>query len=126
MSNPPITQSLSLTLSPNLSLTLTVTLTLGDLKRTYNSIGTAYRKRGGALRKCPENKKEELTYLTTLVTLIIVEDQDTLGLNSISFHSSAFEYIRFLPTISNQYANPKGTHPSLGPHFAYPSPLFCK
>ena len=122
MSNPPTTLSLSLSLSLTLSLTLPVTLTLGDLKRTYNSIGTAYRKRGGALRKCPENKKEELTYLTTLVKLMIVEDQDTLGHNSISCHSSAFEYIRFLPTISNQYANPKGTHPSLRPHLASPFP----
>jgi hypothetical protein len=54
---------------------------------------------------------------------MIVEDQDTLGLNSLSLPSSAFEYIRFLPTISYQYANPKGNHPSFQPH--HPSPFPC-
>ena len=80
---------------------------LGDLKRTYDSIGLEYRKRGGGLRKCPENKKEELPYLTKLVKMMIAEDQDTLGLNSMTLPSSSFEYIRFLPTISAEFANPK-------------------
>ncbi len=81
---------------------------VGDLKRTYNTIGSAFRKRGGGLRKCPVDKKEELKYLTELVTLMIKEDQDSLGLNAVAIPTSSFEYIRFLPTISAQFSNPKG------------------
>jgi hypothetical protein len=72
---------------------------LGDLQRTYNSIGNELHKRGGGIRKCPENEKEELAYLTKVVKLMIAEDQDTLGANSMSLPTSSFEYIRFLPTI---------------------------
>ena len=80
---------------------------VGDLQRTYNTIGPEFRKRGGGLRKCPADKKQELTYLTDLVTLMIVEDQDTLGINEMDLHASSFQYIRFLPTISTEFANPK-------------------
>jgi hypothetical protein len=79
-----------------------------DIPRTYSTIGSAYRKRGGGLRKCPEDKSQELAYLTELVKLMIVEDQDTLGLNEFALPTSSFEYIRYLPTISTEFANPKG------------------
>jgi hypothetical protein len=39
---------------------------------------------------------------------MIVEDQDVIGPNSFIMPASSFEYIRFLPTISAEYANPKG------------------
>jgi hypothetical protein len=64
---------------------------LGDLKRTYSSIRNEYRKRGGGLRRCPENKKEELVYLTKLVKLMIAVDQDTLGANSMTLPGNSFE-----------------------------------
>jgi hypothetical protein len=60
-------------------------------------------------------KKQELDYLTELVTLMIKEDQDTLGLNAVDIPACSFEYIRFLPTISKEFSNPKGTK--------YPNPL---
>jgi hypothetical protein len=82
---------------------------VGDLKRTYSSIGSRYRKRGGGLRKCPADKKEELAYLTELLCLMIKEDQDTLGFNAVTVATSSFDYIRFLPSISAQFSNPKGT-----------------
>jgi hypothetical protein len=81
-----------------------------EVPRSYKTIGSAYRKRGGGLRKCPEDKTQELIYLSTLIKLMIVEDQDTLGLNDFPLPSSTFEYIRFLPTISAEFANPKGHH----------------
>jgi hypothetical protein len=81
-----------------------------EVPRSYKTIGSAYRKRGGGLRKCPEDTTQELIYLTALIKLMIVEDQDTLGLNDFSLPSSSFEYIRFLPTISTVFANPKGNH----------------
>jgi hypothetical protein len=37
---------------------------VGELKRTYSTIGEEYRKRGGGLRKGPGDKKDELVYLT--------------------------------------------------------------
>ena len=80
----------------------------GDLPRTYSTIGSAFRKRGGGLRKSPTDKTQELVYLTELVKLMIVEDQDTLGLNEFTLPSSSFEYIRYLPTISTEFSNPKG------------------
>ena len=78
---------------------------VGDLKRTYNTIGSAFRKRGGGLRKCPVDKKEDLTELPVLM---VKEDQDSLGLDAVAIPNSSFEYIRFLPTISAQFSNPKG------------------
>jgi hypothetical protein len=89
----------------------------GDLKRTYTTLGEEYRKRGGALRKGPADKKDELGYLIKLVKLMIAEDQDTLGMNSMAVPSSSFEYIRFLPTISAQFANPKGKPLHPPPHY---------
>ena len=80
---------------------------VGGLNRTYDTIGDEYRKQGGRLRKGPPDKKDELDYLTTLLKLMIAEDQDTLGMNSMALHTSSFEYIRFLPTILTQFANPK-------------------
>jgi hypothetical protein len=82
---------------------------VGDLKRTYTTIGCRFRKRGGGIRMCPVDKKHELDYLTELVTLMIKEDQDSLGLNAVDIPSGSFEYIRFLPTISKEFSNPKGT-----------------
>ena len=79
-----------------------------EVPRNYSTIGDSYRKRGGGLRKCPEDKTQELVYLTELIKLMIVEDQDTLGFNDLPLPSSSFEYIRFLPTISTEFANPKG------------------
>ena len=79
-----------------------------EVPRLYKTISSAYRKRGGGLRKCPEDKTQELSYLTSLIKLMIVEDQDTLGLNDFALPSSTFEYIRYLPTISADFANPKG------------------
>jgi hypothetical protein len=40
---------------------------------------------------------------------MIKEDQDTLGLNAVTVATSSFEYIRFLPSNSAQFSNPKGT-----------------
>ena len=80
----------------------------GEVPRSYSTIGSAYRKRGGGLRKCPEDKKQEEVYLYELLKLMIVEDQDMLGQNSFIMPANSFEYIRFLPTISAEYANPKG------------------
>jgi hypothetical protein len=55
------------------------------------------------------DKKQELAYLTELVTLMITEDQDNLGFNAVEIPCSSFQYIRFLPTISKEFSNPKGT-----------------
>jgi hypothetical protein len=81
-----------------------------EVPRSYTTIGNEYRKRGGGLRKCPEDKTKELTYLTELIKLMIVEDQDTLGFNDFPLPNSSFEYIRFLPTISTAFANPQGNY----------------
>ncbi len=82
---------------------------VGDLKRTYSTIGSRFRKQGGGFRMCPVDKKQELAYLTELVTLMITEDQDNLGFNAVEIPCSSFQYIRFLPTISKEFSNPKGT-----------------
>lgn len=78
-----------------------------DLKRTYTTIGIAYRKRGGGLRISAKDPKNQLSYLTGLLHLMIKEDQDTMGINSWTIHTSNHEFLRFLPTISKAYSNPK-------------------
>jgi hypothetical protein len=78
-----------------------------DLKRTYTTIDNAYRKRGGGLRISSEDPKQQLSYLTDLLKLMIQEDQDTLGINSRPIHTSNHEFLLFLPSISKAYSNPK-------------------
>jgi hypothetical protein len=78
-----------------------------DLKRTYTTIGNACRKCGGGLRISSENPKQQLFYLTDLLNLMIQEDQDTLGINSWTIHTSNHEFLRFLPLLSKAFSNPK-------------------
>jgi hypothetical protein len=78
-----------------------------DFKRTYTTIGNAYRKRGGGLRISSEDPKQQLSYLTDLLKLMIQEDQDTLGINSWTIHTSNHEFLHFLPSISKAFSNPK-------------------
>ena len=78
----------------------------GDVKRTYTTIGSEYRKRGGGLRISAEDPKQQMSYLITVIKLMILEDQDSLGINSLPLPSNNYEYLRFLPTISSKFANP--------------------
>ena len=79
----------------------------GDVMRTYTTIGSEFRKRGGGLRITAEDPKQQMTYLITVLKLMILEDQDSLGINSCALPSKNIEYLRFLPTISKEFANPK-------------------
>ena len=79
----------------------------GDVKRTYTTIGSEYRKRGGGLRITAEDPKQQISYLTTVIKLMILEDQDSIGINSWALPCTNTEYLRFLPTISKEFANPK-------------------
>ena len=77
------------------------------MKRTYTTIGSEYRKRGGGLRITAEDPKQQISYLTTVIKLMILEDQDLIGINSWALPCTNTEYLRFLPTISKEFANPK-------------------
>ena len=79
----------------------------GDVKRTYNTIGSEFRKRGGGLKITAENPKEQMTYLIKVIKLMILEDQDAIGINAWALPCHNYEYLRFLPTISTEFANPK-------------------
>ncbi len=79
----------------------------GDVKRTYTTIGSEYRKRGGDLRITAENPKQQISYLIMVIKLMILEDQDSIGITSWALPCKNTEHLRFLPTISTEFANPK-------------------
>ena len=79
----------------------------GDVKRTYTTLGSEFRKRGGGLKITAEDPKLQMSYLIKVIKLMILEDQDAIGINSWALPSNNYEYLRFLPTISTQFANPK-------------------
>ncbi len=80
----------------------------GEHQRLYSGLGQEWRKRGGKLRVSSNNKfQSDEDYLTQLVIAMLKEDGDTLGVNNSNAQSVTQDYIRALPSISLEYANPK-------------------
>ncbi len=80
----------------------------GEHPRLYPGLGQEWRKRGGKLRVSSNNKSQSSEdYLTQLVTTMLKEDGDTLGVNNSNAQSVTQDYIHALPTISLEYTNPK-------------------
>jgi hypothetical protein len=80
----------------------------GENPRLYPGLGPEWRKQGGKLRISSNTKSQsDENYLTLLVTAMLKEDGDTLGVNNISGSCHTQDYIRALPSISLQYTNPK-------------------
>jgi hypothetical protein len=82
----------------------------GDKPRLYPSLGAEFRQKHGKLRlTCKDKKMNEETYLIALITAMIAEDADDLGVNETS-STLKEDFIRLLPTISLHYYNPKAAH----------------
>jgi hypothetical protein len=79
----------------------------GDNPRLYTSLGSEFRQKHGKLRlTCKDKSMTEEAYLQALITAMIEEDADALGVNEIqSQHKD--EFIRSLPTLSLEFYNPK-------------------
>jgi hypothetical protein len=80
----------------------------GEKPRLYTGLGTEWRKMGGKIRVSSNNKDQSNEdYLTKLVTAMLHEDGDTLGVNNSIDRTCSQEYIRALPSICLEYTNPK-------------------
>jgi len=80
----------------------------GEEPRLYPGLGAEWRKPGGKIRVSSKNKSQsDEDYLTQLVTAMLREDADSLGVNNSHMPSVTQNYIRALPTIALEYTNPK-------------------
>jgi hypothetical protein len=83
----------------------------GDNPRIYTSLGTEFRQKHGKLRlTCKDKSMTEEAYLIALITAMIAEDGDALGVNENNSKCKA-EFIRVLPTLSLDFYNPRSAHP---------------
>ncbi len=84
----------------------------GEETRLYPGLGAEWRKAGGKIRVSSKNKSQsDEDYLTQLVTAMLREDADILGVNNSHMPSVTQDYIRALPTISLEYTNqPQSCH----------------
>jgi hypothetical protein len=82
----------------------------GDNPRLYTSLGSEFRQKHGKLRlTCQDKSMTEEAYLHALITAMIAEDADALGVNeNNSQHKD--EFIRSLPTLSVEFYNPKAAN----------------
>jgi hypothetical protein len=80
----------------------------GENPRLYPGLGTDWRKHGGKIRVSSKDKHQSNEdYLTKLVAAMLTEDGDTLGVNNSNGQNFTQDYIRALPSISQEYTNPK-------------------
>ena len=84
--------------------------TSGDNPRLYTSLGSEFRQKHGKLRlTCKDKSMTEEAYLQTLITAMIAEDADALGVNENNSKQKD-EFIRTLPTLSEEFLNPKAAN----------------
>jgi len=80
----------------------------GEKPRLYPGLGQEWRKIGGKIRVSAKDKHQSNEdYLTKLVTAMLIEDGDTLGVNNSNAQTGSQDYIRALPSICLEYTNPK-------------------
>jgi hypothetical protein len=80
----------------------------GEKPRLYPGLGPEWRKIGGKIRVSSKDKHQSNEdYLTKLVTAMLQEDGDTLGVNNSHARTCTQDYIRALPSICLEYTNPK-------------------
>jgi hypothetical protein len=73
-------------------------------------LGKEWRKAGGKIRMSSASKDQTLEdYLTKLVQAMVLEDSLTCGINDRLATYVSQEYIRALPSIANDYTNPKSS-----------------
>jgi hypothetical protein len=81
----------------------------GDKPRLYTSLGSELRQKHGKLRlTCKDKSMTEEAYLIALITAMIAEDGDAMGVNGNSSTCKA-ELIRVLPTLSMDFYNPRSS-----------------
>jgi hypothetical protein len=79
----------------------------GEQPRIYTSLGPEFRTKHRKLRLTSQDKSvSEEVYLTSLLTAMINEDVDNIGLNE-NMQQSSEQFIRVLPILSTEYYNPK-------------------
>jgi hypothetical protein len=78
----------------------------GATPRQYPGIGKEFRSKHGKLKMTPSDGTTcKEAYLKALITAMIKEDGDVLG-NHNAMPQFTENYIRVLPTLSNEYTNP--------------------
>ena len=82
----------------------------GDNPRLYTSLRSEFRQKHGKLRlTCKDKSMTEEAYLEALITAMIEEDSDALGVNEIQSQQKD-EFMRSLPTLSLEFYNPKAAN----------------
>jgi hypothetical protein len=80
----------------------------GEHPRHYPALGLEWRKAGGKIRlSASSTHQSDEDYLTKLVAAMINEDTVGFGINESMSISSSQDYIRILPSISEDFTNPK-------------------
>jgi hypothetical protein len=82
----------------------------GENPRSYPNLGMEWRKAGGKIRlSAPSKDQTKEDYLQKLVQAMVHEDSLTCGINEASSTSTTQEFIRRLPSIADDFTNPKAT-----------------
>jgi hypothetical protein len=80
----------------------------GEHPRLYPALGIEWRKAGGKIRvSVSSTNQSDEDYLTKLVAAMIAEDTIGYGVNESMSTSSTQDFIRILPSISEDFTNPK-------------------
>ena len=80
----------------------------GDQQRLYPNLGLEWRKAGGKIRiSAPSKDQSQEDYLMKLVQAMIHEDSSACGINNGQTTSATQNFIRALPSIAEEYTNPK-------------------
>ena len=80
----------------------------GEHPRLYPALGSEWRKAGGKIRvSASSTDQSDEDYLTKLVAAMIAEDTISCGVNESMSNGSTQDYIRILPSISDDFTNPK-------------------
>ncbi len=80
----------------------------GEQPRIYPALGMEWRKAGGKIRvSAASTKQSDEDYLTKLVAAMIAEDTIGYGVNESLSTTSTQNLIRILPSISEDFTNPK-------------------
>ena len=80
----------------------------GEQQRLYPNLGLEWRKAGGKIRiSAPSKDQSQEDYLMKLVQAMIQEDSSACGVNNAPTTSATQNFIRALPSIAEEYTNPK-------------------
>jgi hypothetical protein len=80
----------------------------GEHPRLYPALGLEWRKAGGKIcLSASSSHQSDEDYLTKLVAAMINEDTVGYGINESMSTSASQDYIRILPSISEDFTNPK-------------------